>query len=279
MTNFSTLLRATGLAVSVAMPVAAQDADTVMATVNGTEITLGHMISLQERLPEQYKQLEDSVLITGILDQLIQQTALSQEMEKDNTKAIEIGLENEMRAFLAGELLAKAGTAEISEEEIQAIYSSQYTDGEPDQEFKAAHILVETEEEALAIIQMLNDGGDFTELAKEKSTGPSGPGGGDLGWFGKGQMVPAFEVAVMGMADGEVSDPVKTQFGWHIVKRNESRAKAAPGLEDVRADIENKLRSEAIEAAIEQATASAEVVRTDVTLEPSIIRNVDLLSK
>ena len=279
MTTFSTLLRATGLAVSVAMPVSAQDADTVMATVNGTDITLGHMIALQERLPQQYKELADDVLIKGILDQLIQQTALSQAMEKEKTKAIELGLENEMRAFLAGELLAKVGTADISEEDIQAAYSSQYTDGEPDQEFNASHILVETEEEALEIVKMLEDGGDFAELAKEKSTGPSGPGGGELGWFGKGQMVPPFEEAVIALDDGAVSAPVQTQFGWHVVKRNESRAKAAPTLDDVRGEIEQALRAEAIEEAIDGISSSADVVRADVTVEPSTIRNVDLLSE
>ena len=279
MTNFSTLLRATGLAVTVAMPAAAQDVDTVMATVNGTKITLGHMIALQERLPQQYKQLEDEVLMKGLLDQLIQQTALSQEMEKEKTKAIEIGLENEMRAYLAGELLAKVGTADISEEEIQAVYSRDYTDGEPDQEFNASHILVETEDEAKEIVKMLADGGEFAELAKEKSTGPSGPGGGELGWFGKGQMVPEFEAAVIDLDDGGISEPVQTQFGWHVVKRNESRAKAAPTLDEVRGEIEQGLRAKAIEDAIEGLTNAAEIVREDVTLEPSIIRNVDLLSK
>jgi peptidyl-prolyl cis-trans isomerase C len=279
MTNFSTLLRATGLAVTVAMPVAAQDADTVMATVNGTEITLGHMIALQERLPQQYKELQDDVLMRGLLDQLIQQTALSQAMEKDTTKALVLGLENETRAFLAGELLAKVGTADISEEEILAAYSSQYTDGEPDQEFNAAHILVETEEEALEIIKMLDEGGDFAELAKEKSTGPSGPGGGSLGWFGKGQMVPAFEEAVIALDDGAVSPPIQTQFGFHVVKRLESRAKTAPALEDVRLDIENAIRAKAIETAIDGITGSAEVVRADVTVDPATIRKLDLLSE
>jgi peptidyl-prolyl cis-trans isomerase C len=279
MTNFSTLLRATGLAVSVAMPVAAQDADTVMATVNGTDITLGHMIALQERLPQQYKDLEDDVLMRGLLDQLIQQTALSQEIEKTKTKTIELGLENEMRAFLAGELLAKVGTADISEEDIAAAYSSQYTNGEPDQEFNAAHILVDTEEEALAIVEMLKDGSDFEELAKERSTGPSGPGGGNLGWFGKGQMVPAFEEAVIALDDGAFSAPVKTQFGFHVVKRLESRAKAAPTLEAVRGEIEQALRAKAIEDAIAGITEAAEVVRAEVTVDPSTIRNIDLLSE
>lgn len=279
MGKFSKLLRATGLAVTVAMPAAAQDADTVMATVNGTDITLGHMIALQDRLPEQYKQLEDDVLFKGILDQLIQQTALSQAMEKDMTKGVTLGQENENRAYLAGELLQKIGTADLEEGAIEAAYAEQFAGFEAEMEFNASHILVETEDEAKAIIEMIEAGGDFAEIAKEKSTGPSGPGGGSLGWFGKGAMVPEFETAVLGLEDGAVSAPVQTQFGWHVVKRNESRAKSAPTLEEVRGEIEQALRSKAIEDTIQNITDTAAVDRTEIEVDPSMIRNVDLLSE
>ena len=279
MGKFSTLLRATGLAVTVAMPAVAQDADTVMATVNGTDITLGHMIALQDRLPEQYKQLEDDVLFKGILDQLIQQTALSQAMEKDMTKGVTLGQENENRAYLAGELLQKIGTADLEEGAIEAAYAEQFAGFEAEMEFNASHILVETEDEAKAIIEMIEAGGDFAEIAKEKSTGPSGPGGGSLGWFGKGAMVPEFETAVLGLEDGAVSAPVQTQFGWHVVKRNESRAKSAPALEEVRGEIEQALRSKAIEDSIQNITDTASVDRTEIEVDPSLIRNVDLLSE
>lgn len=279
MGKFSTLLRATGLAVTVAMPAAAQDATTVMATVNGTEITLGHMIALQERLPEQYKQLEDAVLFDGILDQLIQQTALSQEMEKDLSGAIEISKEYEIRAFLAGELLAKIGTADLDEAAIEAIYKERFAEGDPEMEFSASHILVETEEEAKELVVQLAGDTDFAELAKEKSTGPSGPSGGSLGWFGTGAMVPAFEEAVVALEDGAVSDPVQTQFGWHVIKRNESRVKEAPTLDAVRDEIERELRAKAIEDEITRLTDTAEVTRTEVEVDPTAIRNVGLLSK
>jgi len=277
--KFSTLLRATGLAVTVAMPVMAQDAKTVMATVNGTDITLGHMIALQERLPEQYKQLEDAVLFDGILDQLIQQTALSQEMEKDLSGSIELSKENEIRAFLAGELLAKIGTADLDDSAIQALYTERYAEGETEMEFNAAHILVETEDEAKALVAQLADDADFAELAKEKSTGPSGPSGGNLGWFGVGAMVPAFEEAVVALEDGAVSDPIQTQFGWHVIKRMESRVKEAPALETVRDELERELRAKAIDDEINRLTDAAEVTRADVEVDPTAIRNVGLLSK
>jgi peptidyl-prolyl cis-trans isomerase C len=279
MGKFSTLLRATGLAVTVAMPAMAQDAKTVMATVNGTDITLGHMIALQERLPEQYKQLEDTVLFDGILDQLIQQTALSQEMEKDLSGSIELSKENEIRAFLAGELLAKIGTADVDEGDISALYTERYAEGEAEMEFNASHILVESEEEAKELVTLLAGDADFAEMAKEKSTGPSGPSGGSLGWFGKGAMVPAFEEAVVALEDGAVSDPVQTQFGWHVIKRNESRVKEAPTLDTVRDELERELRAKAIDDEINRLTDAADVTRADVEVDPTAIRNVGLLSE
>lgn len=280
MGNFSTLLRATGLAVTVAMPAAAQDADTVMATVNGTEITLGHMIALQERLPDQFRQLEDGVLFNGILDQLVQQTALSQEMQKTETKAVKLAMENETRAFFAGELLAIISQQDVGEEAIQAAYDAQFADFEGEEEFNASHILVETEEAAKEIIALVGEGSDFAELAAERSTGPSGPGGGSLGWFGKGAMVPEFETAVLALEDGAITqEPVQTQFGWHVVKRNESRISGAPELEEVRGAIVERLQQEATQAEIDRLTEESEVVRPDVTVDPSIIRDVGLLSK
>lgn len=278
--KFSTLLRATGLAVTVAMPAFAQDATTVLVTVNGTDITLGHMIALQERLPEQYKKLEDNVLFDGILEQLIQQTALSQEMEKNLTSAVELSKENEIRAFLAAELLTKIGMSDVEQAQIEAVYKERFAVGESEMEFNASHILVETEEEAKELISTLELGADFAELAKEKSTGPSGPGGGSLGWFGKGAMVPAFEEAVIKLKDGAVvTEPVQTQFGWHVLKRNDSRVKEAPSLDETRDEIERELRAKTIETEITRLTDSAEVVRSEVEVDPAAIRNVGLLSK
>ncbi|MFY0693195.1 MAG: peptidylprolyl isomerase [Paracoccaceae bacterium] len=279
MRKLTSLFCATGLAVAVAGPVAAQDADTVLATVNGTDITLGHVIALQDRLPDQYRALEDDVLYDGILEQLIQQTVLSQHIQSEMTNFTRIGLENETRAFLAAEFLQSAGAADLKEEDVQAAYAAQYADAGGAEEFNASHILVETEEEAAEIKKMLDGGADFAELAKEKSTGPSGPGGGQLGWFGMGAMVPAFEAAVVALEDGAVSDPVQTQFGWHIVKRNESRIQAAPALEEVRAEIENQLRNRAVQDGIDKVTEDADIQRSEVEVDPALIRNVGLLTE
>jgi peptidyl-prolyl cis-trans isomerase C len=279
MGNFSSLLAATGLAVTVAMPSYAQDADTVLATVDGTDITLGHVIILQDRLPDGYKRLGDAELYQGILEQLIRQTILAKEMENVVSREVALGLELQRTAFLAEEFVAQTGSSPITEEDVRALYETRYGNIQPDEEFNASHILVETEETALELIAQLEAGADFATLAKENSTGPSGPRGGELGWFGKGQMVPAFEEAVIGLEDGGVSAPVQTQFGWHVVKRNDSRNKTAPDLEEVRADLENAIRSEAVDEAVNAAVDQANITRTEVEIDPALIRKVELLSE
>ena len=189
------------VAASLALPAVAQDdtaentdaqtdvtAETVVATVNGTDITIGSMIIARATLPEQYQQLPPEVLFKGILDQLVQQTALSQDFDGEVPKRIEMALENERRQLIAGEVIERAMAQDVTEEELQAAYDEAYADAEPTEEFSASHILVETEEEAQAVKKELDEGADFAELAKEKSTGPSGPAGGTLGWFGPGMM-------------------------------------------------------------------------------------------
>lgn len=126
---------------------------------------------------------------------------------------------------------------EVTEDEILAEYNEQVKLAPPLQ-FKARHILVESQGEAQAIIAELNDGADFEELAKEKSTGPSGPNGGDLGWFSPNQMVEPFSKAVQALEDGQYSSaPTQTQFGWHVILREESRESEAPTLDSVRDNI------------------------------------------
>ena len=264
-----------------ALPTAAQDEatiDTVVATVGGTEITIGHMIAARAGLPEQYQQLPDEVLFSGILDQLVQQSALAQSYEGSLPSRVKIQLENERRSLIAGEVIEGLMALPLGEEDIQAAYKEQYSTAEPSEEFNASHILVETEEEAIAIKAELDGGADFEAVAREKSTGPSGPGGGSLGWFGPGMMVPEFEAAVVAMETGQVSAPIKTQFGWHVIKLNETRVKGAPPLDEVREEIELQIRQSNAQAAIEAVTAEAEADRSGAEgIDPTILKQIGLL--
>ena len=279
------------VAASLALPAFAQDdtaektdaqtdvtAETVVATVNGTDITVGSMIIARATLPEQYQQLPPEVLFKGILDQLVQQTALSQDFDGEVPKRIEMALENERRQLIAGEVIERAMAQDVTEEELQAAYDEAYADAEPTEEFSASHILVETEEEAQAVKKELDEGADFAELAKEKSTAPSGPAGGTLGWFGPGMMVPAFETAVAELEVGAVSEPVETQFGWHVIKLDEKRQKEAPKLEDVKDELETQVRQVKAQTLIEKTTEAADVDRSAAdTIDPSVLTNLGLL--
>ncbi len=279
MSFFTRLYSATIVTMVLALPIHAQDvtSDTVVATVNGTDITIGHMIVLRNNLPEQYKNLEDKVLFDGILDQVIQQTVLAQTITTPS-RAIVLQLENENRALLAGSAMGAMLASSVTDEAIEAAYQEQFANFESAREFNASHILVETEETALALIVELENGADFAALAAEHSTGPSGPGGGNLGWFGAGMMVAPFEEAVTVLQDGQVSVPVQTQFGWHVIVLNESRFESAPALDEVRADLVEELQQKAVASIIKDLTAGADISRPNLSeLDPAVIRDTSLV--
>ena len=273
------LLVSAAISLSLAAPVAAQDASTVLATVNGTDITLGHLIAMRAMLPAQYQELPDEVLYNGMLDQLIQQEVVADSLRGSEDARTKLTMENEDRAFLASVAIDAIAFDTIADADIQALYDANFADTGGDLEWNASHILVATEEEAQSLVEQLNDGADFVALAQEFSTGPSGPNGGALGWFGAGMMVPEFETAVAGLEAGEISAPVQTQFGWHVVKLNESRISAPPALEDVRADLEEELRRQRVDAYLAELTEAAEIARPEVEIDMSLIRNIDLLTQ
>ncbi|MEO1919417.1 MAG: peptidylprolyl isomerase [Paracoccaceae bacterium] len=252
-------------------------AETVLAVVNGTEITMGHVILLRTQLPDQYLSAPDDLLFEGILDQLIDQTLLGGTMTKDSLK-IRLTLENETRALRAATVIDAIIGAPFSDEEIQAAYDVLYDNFSEQPEFNASHILVETEDEAKALIVALEAGADFAELAKEKSTGPSGPDGGELGWFGIGMMVPPFEAAVLGMEEGQISAPVQTQFGWHVLILNSKRNKPVPELAMVLADLTLSLQQEKLDATVTELRNAASVEIMVEGVDSATIKNLDLLS-
>ncbi|MEC8628848.1 MAG: peptidylprolyl isomerase [Pseudomonadota bacterium] len=277
--NIFTALAMTTAIAFTSVPAVAQETDlgTVVATVNGEEITLGHMLVLSAQLPQEYNQLPDDVLFDAVLDQLVRQAAIAQGLEGGLSTASELALENQRRTFMATETLNARVEAEITEEKIQAAYDADYANAEPEPQFNASHILVPTEEEALEVKALLDGGADFAETAKEKSTGPSGPSGGELGWFGKGMMVEPFEAAVLEMAAGDVSDPVQTQFGWHIIKVNETGTVPIPPLEQVRSEIEERLNQAFVESLIAEYSEAAEIVKPETAIDPAVIRDMELL--
>ena len=236
---------------------AAGEADRVLATVNGAEITLGHVASLRDNLPAQYQAIPDAVLFKAILDQLIQQTVLAQAVEGALDARAMAGLANVRRDYLARVAMEGTSRAAVTEAAVAEAYARKYTEGEPKTEWNAAHILVATEEEAQRIKAEIE-------------------GGGALGWFGLGMMVPEFEAAVVALEPGQIGGPVQTQFGWHLVKLNERRLAAAPPLDAVRAELATEIERAAIDARIAALLAAATVVRSDDGVDPALMRDQSL---
>jgi peptidyl-prolyl cis-trans isomerase C len=276
------LLAAGAIACFAATPVLAQDAEinaeTVVAVVNGTEITMGHVILLRTQLPEQYLSAPDDILFEGILEQLIDQTLLG-DTAGDDTLELKLTLENESRALRAAIAIDAVISQTFTDEAIAAAYDEAYGSLPVEPEFNGSHILVETLEEAEALVVALNDGADFAELAKEKSTGPSGPNGGELGWFGLGMMVEPFEVAILALEVGEISAPVQTQFGWHVLILNDKRDIPPPALETVIGEITQTLQQVALDDKVNELRGGASVETMVEGIDPAVIKNLDLLDQ
>ncbi|MEP3576877.1 MAG: peptidylprolyl isomerase [Sulfitobacter sp.] len=237
------------------------------------------MIVARNSLPEQYQQLPDAVLFQGILDQLVQQTVLKDSFDGTLPARVTKSIENETRSLIAGEKVEQILAEDIPVEDIQALYDSTYSSDAPETEYNASHILVETKEEADTIKADLEGGADFASTAREKSTGPSGPNGGSLGWFGKGAMVPSFEAAVVGLESGAISDPVETQFGWHVIQLNETRTKDAPKFKDVREELLAEVRRTKLENVIAEMEKAADVDRSGADgIDPTILKDLELLN-
>jgi peptidyl-prolyl cis-trans isomerase C len=275
-------LASTALVFGLATASLAEDtpnAETVVASVNGKTITLGEMIMMKGSLPQQFAQLPDEMLFDGILNQLVQQALLAESITTPPAR-VEIALKNERRQLLAAEAIDALLAAQMSDEAVQAAYDAKYADAQPETEWNASHILVETEEKAAELAKQARDGADFAELAKANSTGPSGPNGGQLGWFGTGMMVPAFEQAVAAMQAEQVSDPVQTQFGWHVIRLNETRMAAAPELAEVRPEIEAELQQKLIEEQLAKLAQGANIDQSAAAgLDKSLLSRIDLLEE
>lgn len=260
---------------------AAYDAGTVVATVNGTDITLGHVILMLNRLPEQIQAAPDAQLFPGLVEQLVDQTLLAEQASADQGEdplEVRLLLENERRASLAMVGIRDQIEGPVDEEDIQAAYDAAFADYEPQPEYRASHILVESQETAADLLAQIEGGADFAETARTASIGPSAPSGGDLGWFGAGQMVPAFDEAVQAMEPGTVAGPVETQFGWHLIRLEEKRTSNPPALEEVRAELEDQVRQERLRAELADLREEADIEMPELQIPPEAIRDTGLIA-
>ena len=227
----------------------------IVANVNNEDISLETMIHAMNELPPEIQSQPFMSYYEDLLERVIDIKLFAQEgkkMKLDEEPSVRAAIDFVIEKVLMQAFLSKYVQENIKEENLKASYNNFIADETSREEIKASHILMDTESEAIDVINMLNDGDDFAELAKNKSTGPSGPSGGDLGWFKRGQMVPPFEKAAFSLNKNEITQrPVQTQFGWHVIKVFDKRIPEAPSYENMKSkliqDLERKIVSKKIQ--------------------------------
>jgi peptidyl-prolyl cis-trans isomerase C len=254
------------LTVTAQTPAFADEAS-VIATVNGTPVTEAEISLAEQQLGQQFARLSNDQKRAAALTALIEIKLLAKKAEDDGLdKTDEFKQQMEFlreRALHSAEVDAIISNA-VTDEDVRARYDKQIADTPPESEIHARHILVKTEKEARDIIKQLDEGADFQKLAVEHSTGPSGPKGGDLGYFSKGQMVPAFENAAFALDVGQYTkDPVQTQFGWHVIEVEDKRAKQPAAFDEVKDQIRNTLMREAYVEAVGKMRDAATIEIND----------------
>src|SRR5437879_2251557 len=247
-------------------PPRAEDANPVLAKVHGSEIRQSDAALRQEELRPSLAQMDPATKKDNVLAFLIDMKIVAKAAEDkkiENNEDFKKRLAYTRNRLLMDSLLATEGKAATTDEAMKKVYEDASKQITGEQEVHARHILVETEDEAKAIAEDLKKGADFAELAKKKSKDPGASDGGDLGFFTKEQMVPEFSTVAFALEPGKISDPVKSQFGWHIIKVEEKRARKAPDFEQVKGQIETYVTRKAQADYVAKLREAAKVERMD----------------
>lgn len=237
------------LVVGLSVSGAAIAQDKVLAKVDGQPVTEKDVAAASASLTQQLAQLPEDARKRAVLDRLIDMKIIAATATKaglDQSESFKSRLDQLRMQLLVNEYVkAKVETA-VTDEAIKARYEKDVKSFDPPEEMHARHILVKTEDEAKAIIADLAKGGDFAKIAETQSQDPgSATQGGDLGFFSAGDMVPEFETAAKALKPGEVTkEPVKSQFGFHVIKLEEKRKQPVPGLDQVKDQVKQALIGE-----------------------------------
>ncbi|GGB61505.1 peptidylprolyl isomerase [Roseibium aquae] len=249
----------------------ASEPDDVVATVGETEITEADLAFAAQDLGQELQRFPPAQWRAILLDVLVDMEILAQaardakiDQDPDFQRQIDFLTLRALRnAYIAQEV-----EGAITDADLETAYAETFADYQGEEELNARHILVEEKAEAEAVIKELEAGADFAELAKERSTGPSGPNGGDLGYFTKGQMVKPFEDAVLALEPGQITEePVETQFGWHVIKLEDRRTQPKPKLAEVAPQLRQQLAREKYAETMEALKANAAVEILDEDLK------------
>ena len=253
--------------------VRAQDANPVLAKVNGVEIRQSDLNMAEEELgSSQLAQMDAATKRENLLSYVIDLKIVAKAAEDKklgDSEAFKKSLAFARDRLLMDKLLTDEAKAATTDAAMRKVYEEAAQQMGGDEEVRARHILVESEDEAKQLADELKKGGDFADLAKKKSKDPGASDGGDLGYFTKEQMVPEFSKVAFELEPGKISDPVKSQFGWHVIKVEDKRKRKPPEFEQVKpqietyvtrkaqADLVSKLRETAKVERIEQKTDAA----------------------
>ncbi len=251
----------TALLLATLLPASLPAADgDVVATVNGKPITRAELETFRATRKDGKPQNEKALVEELVNLELLRQAAEKEGLAK--TPQMQAELSNLKRRALAGAELQRyidAHKAELDEQALRKEYEAQIA-RLPKVEYKARHILVDSKEQAEKIIQELDKGADFAELAKKKSKGPSGRNGGDLGWFKPQNMVKPFSEAVSKLKKGQYTrSPVKTQFGWHVILLEDTRKVEPPAYDDVKDQLRSILVNKAVRKHLKDLRKNAKV--------------------
>lgn len=242
--------------------------DPVVATVDGAPIYRSDVLAVQRTLPAQFQQIPIEVLFPAVVERLIDTKLVvnagrKEDLQNDQEVKRRIaGLEDRVIQEI---YLSRKVEAGVNEQAVRERYEQLAKASPAKEEISARHILVQTEQQAKDVIAELKKGGDFSEIAKTKSMDPSGKqNGGDLGYFSREEMVPEFSEAAFKLKDGETTAaPIRTQFGWHVI-RVEARRTQAPSLEEMREQITNDLSQELVTGMVSKLREGAKVERFGV---------------
>jgi peptidyl-prolyl cis-trans isomerase C len=250
----------------------AQDSDPVVARANGVDIRQSDLVLAEDEIgsgmPQMPPEQRRDYLITYLADIIILSQAADQQKLGDRPD-VKHRIEFERNKVLMETMLEDAGKSAVTDEAMHKVYEDAVKQVAPEQEVHARHILVATEDEAEAIEAQLKKGADFAALAKEKSKDPSAADGGDLGYFPKDQMVPEFAEAAFKLDKGQISDPVKTQFGWHIIKIEDKRMKPTPTFDEVKSQLQTYVEHRAQADMVQKLRSAANIERLDKPPAPA----------
>jgi peptidyl-prolyl cis-trans isomerase C len=264
--RFAAATGALALTLFASLPLRAEDANPVLVKVNGAEIRQSDVKLAEEELGPSLAQMDPATKKENVLAFLIDMKIVAKAAEDkkiEDRPDFKARLAFTRNRLLMDNLLATEGKAAATDEAMKKVYDEAAKQIAGEQEVHARHILVETEDEAKAVEAELKKGADFAELAKTKSKDPGAADGGDLGFFTKDQMVPEFSAVAFALEPGKISDPVKSQFGWHVIKVEEKRSRKAPDFEQVKPQIETYVTRKAQAEYVTKLRESAKVERMD----------------